>query len=73
MADEDAGIGFLYSGPGAKLPAPPRLANDKGWDIDGERVTLIVERGSGKEERKGSRSVGVPYDSWAWLILLRLQ
>ena len=41
MADEDAGVGFLYSGWCQAALPHRRLANDKGWQIEGERVTLI--------------------------------
>jgi hypothetical protein len=37
MADEDAGIGFLYSGWCQAALPHRRLANDQGWQIDGER------------------------------------
>jgi hypothetical protein len=73
MADEDAGIGFLYSGWCQAALPHRRLPNDQGWQIDGERVRLIVQPGmrggaSGKPE-----PVGVPFGSRARLILLRLQ
>jgi hypothetical protein len=73
MADEDAGIGFLYSGWCQAALPHRRLANDKGWQIDGERVTLIVEPGMRKGTQGEPESVGVPYGSRARLILLRLQ
>jgi hypothetical protein len=73
MADEDAGIGFLYSGWCQAALPHRKLPNDQGWQIDGERVRLIVQPGmrggaSGKPE-----PVGVPFGSRARLILLRLQ
>src|SRR6201993_1731076 len=73
MADEDNGIGFLYSGWCQAALPHRRLPNDQGWQIDGERVRLIVQPGmrggnSGKPE-----PVGVPFGSRARLILLRLQ
>jgi hypothetical protein len=73
MADEDAGTGFLYSGWCQAALPHRRLANDKGWQIDGERVTLIVEPGMRKGTQGEPESVGVPYGSRARLILLRLQ
>jgi hypothetical protein len=45
MADEDAGIGFLYSGWCQAALPHRRLANDQGWQIDGERVRLDGRRG----------------------------
>jgi Plasmid encoded RepA protein len=73
MADEDAGIGFLYSGWCQAALPHRRLANDKGWQIDGERVRLIVEPGMRGGEHGKPEPVGVPYGSRARLILLRLQ
>jgi hypothetical protein len=73
MADEDAGIGFLYSGWCQAALPHRRLANDKGWQIEGERVTLIVEPGMRKGLQGDPEPVGVPYGSRARLILLRLQ
>jgi Plasmid encoded RepA protein len=73
MADEDAGIGFLYSGWCQAALPHRKLANDKGWQIEGERITLIVEPGMRKGMQGEPESVGVPYGSRARLILLRLQ
>ena len=73
MADEDAGIGFLYSGWCQAALPHARLANDKGWQIDGERVRLIVEPGMRGGAHGEPEPVGVPYGSRARLILLRLQ
>jgi hypothetical protein len=73
MADEDAGIGFLYSGWCQAALPHRRLANDKGWQIDGERVRLIVEPGMRGGAHGEPEPVGVPYGSRARLILLRLQ
>ena len=73
MADEDAGIGFLYSGWCQAALPHRRLANDQGWQIDGERVRLIVEPGMRGGENGKPEAVGVPYGSRARLILLRLQ
>ena len=50
-----------------------KLANDKGWQIEGERVTLIVEPGMRKGAHGEPELVGIPYGSRARLILLRLQ
>jgi hypothetical protein len=73
MADEDAGIGFLYSGWCQAALPHRKLANDKGWQIEGERVTLIVEPGMRKGAHGEPEPVGIPYGSRARLILLRLQ
>ena len=73
LSDENNGIGFLYSGWCQAALPHRRLADDVGWQIDGEKVTLVVEPGmrptlSGKPE-----AVGVPYGSRARLIMLYLQ
>ena len=73
MADEDAGIGFLYSGWCQAALPHRKLANDKGWQIDGERIRLIVEPGMRGGAHGEPEPVGVPYGSRARLILLRLQ
>jgi hypothetical protein len=73
MADEDAGIGFLYSGWCQAALPHRRLANDQEWQIDGERVRLIVEPGMRGGENGKPEPVEVPYGSRARLILLRLQ
>jgi hypothetical protein len=73
MADEDAGIGFLYSGWCQAALPHRKLANDKGWQIEGERITLIVEPGMRKGPHGEPEPVGIPYGSRARLILLRLQ
>jgi hypothetical protein len=43
MADEDTGIGFLYSGWCQAALPHRKLPNDQGWQLDVERVRLIVE------------------------------
>jgi hypothetical protein len=73
MADEEAGIGFLYSGWCQAALPHRRLANDKGWQIESDRVTLIVEPGMRKGAKGEPEPVGIPYGSRARLILLRLQ
>ena len=73
MADEDAGIGFLYSGWCQAALPHKKLADDQVWKVNTERVTLVIE--PGRENLPGSdmRWVGVPYGSRARLILLYLQ
>jgi Plasmid encoded RepA protein len=73
MADEDAGIGFLYSGWCQAALPHRRLPSDQGWQIDGERVRLIVEPGMRGGANGKPEPVGVPFGSRARLILLRLQ
>src|SRR5947209_3273996 len=73
MSDEDRGIGCLYSGWCQAALPHRRLSDEKGWVIDGERVSLIVEPGMRRAEGGHAEPVGVPYGSRARLILLRLQ
>lgn len=74
MADEDSGIGFLYSGWCQAALPHKRLPDDKGWQIESERVALVVEPGMRLGPSGGDPlPVGVPYGSRARLILLYLQ
>lgn len=73
MADEDPGIGFLYSGWCQAALPHRRLPSDQGWQIDGERVRLVVEPGMRPGNTGKPEMIGVPYGSRARLILLRLQ
>jgi hypothetical protein len=50
MADEDGGIGFLYSGWCQTALPHRRLPDTDGWQIETERTTLIVEPGCGQEQ-----------------------
>jgi Plasmid encoded RepA protein len=73
MADEDPGIGFLYSGWCQAALPHRRLPDGIPWHISTERVKLAVEPGL----RPGSEGKlvpgGVPYGSRARLIMLFLQ
>src|SRR5258708_1702916 len=73
MADEDNGIGFLYSGWCQAALPHRRLPDDADWQIQSDRLTLIVE--PGRKPGAGGKSimVGVPYGSRARLIMLYLQ
>src|SRR3954468_9292618 len=73
MSDEDRGIGCLYSGWCQAALPHRRLSDDQGWQIDGERVSLVVEPGMRRTTNGKPEPVGVPYGSRARLILLRLQ
>jgi hypothetical protein len=71
MADEDGGIGFLYSGWCQAALPHKRLPDHEGWQIEGERVGLIVEPGMRMGPDGGKPiPVGVPFGSRARLILL---
>ena len=74
MSDEEAGVGFLYSGWCQAALPHKRLADDQVWKTTTERVTLVVEPGRRNLTGQGSMAwVGVPYGSRARLILLYLQ
>ena len=73
MADEDAGIGFLYSGWCQAALPHRRLADGQGWQVSGERVVLIVEPGMRSGPAGKPVHIGVPYGSRARLIMLYLQ
>jgi hypothetical protein len=73
MSDEEAGIGFLYSGWCQAALPHKRLANDAVWKVQTERVTLMVEPGRRNLAGDSTEFCGVPYGSRARLILLYLQ
>lgn len=73
MADEETNIGFLYSGWCQAALPHRRLPNDQGWQIDGDRLRLVVEPGMRPGNAGKPELVGVPFGSRARLILLRLQ
>lgn len=73
MADEDSGIGFLYSGWCQAALPHRRLEDSQGWQVSGERVVLIVEPGMRSGPAGKPVHVGVPYGSRARLIMLYLQ
>lgn len=73
LTDEKIGIGFLYSGWCQAALPHKRLADDAGWQITGEQVTLVVEPGMRPTASGKPEPVGVPYGSRARLIMLYLQ
>jgi hypothetical protein len=74
MADEDTGLGFIYSGWAQCALPHRRLADDQPWQIASERVRLIVQPGLRPVgDEGGLESVGVPFGAHARLILLFLQ
>ena len=74
MADEDAGLGFIYSG-WAQCALPHRkLADDAPWQLASDRIRLVVQPGLRPVGNDGElESVGVPFGAHARLILLFLQ
>jgi Plasmid encoded RepA protein len=73
MADEDNGIGYLYSGWCQTALPHRRLPDGKGWQVQSGPVTLIVEPGMRPGPASEPVPVGVPYGSRARLILIYLQ
>src|ERR1700712_4445494 len=73
MADEDNGIGFLYSGWGQAAPAHAPLPDDKAWQIRSDRVNMLVQPGLRPSNSGDPGQIGVPYGSRARLIMLYVQ
>lgn len=73
MSDEEAGVGFLYSGWCQAALPHKKLPNEAVWKVQTERVTLVVEPGRRNLLGDDTEFVGVPYGSRARLILLYLQ
>ena len=73
MSDEDAGIAFLYSGWCQAALPHRKLSDEEGWQIESERVIMVVEPGMRPGPAGKPVPVGVPYGSRARLILLYLQ
>jgi hypothetical protein len=73
MADEDGGIGFLFSGWCQAALPHRRLPDDRPWQIQGERVTLVVQPGLRPTRIGALEPVGVPFGSRGRLIMFYLQ
>ena len=73
MADEDSGVGFLYSGWCQAALPHRKLPDVEGWQVTSDRVTLVVEPGMRPTASGKPEAVGVPYGSRARLILIYLQ
>jgi Plasmid encoded RepA protein len=71
LASEDHEIGFLYSGWAQAALPHRRLPDDEIWQVETDRVTLLVQPGA--RPGKPPVQIGVPYGSRARLILLYLQ
>jgi len=73
MSDEDADVGFLYSGwCQASLPHK-RLADDAEWQIRSDYINMLVQPGLRTTETGPAQRVGVPYGSRARLIMMYVQ
>ncbi len=73
MADEESGIGFLYSGWCQAALPHRRLPPDRGWQIESERIGLIVQPGMKMGLAGVPEPIGIPFGSRARLIMLYLQ
>ena len=73
MADEDNGIGFLYSGWCQAALPHRRLPDDKAWQIRSDHVNMLVQPGLRPSNFGDPEQIGVPYGSRARLIMLYVQ
>jgi hypothetical protein len=73
MADEDAGIGFLYSGWCQAALPHKRLPDDEVWQIRSDYVNMLVAPGHKSSDSGPAKVVGVPYGSRARLIMFYVQ
>src|SRR6267154_6837897 len=73
MADEDAGIGFLYSGWCQAALPHKRLADDEEWQIRSDHVNMLVQPGLRTSNFGDAEKIGVPYGSRARLIMFYVQ
>ena len=71
LSAEENEIGFLYSGWAQAALPHRRLPDDEIWQVETDRVTLLVQPGA--RPGKPPVQIGVPYGSRARLILLYLQ
>jgi hypothetical protein len=73
MSDEDAAIGFLYSGWCQAALPHKRLPDEKVWEIHSDHVHMIVAPGHKPNPGGAAKAVGVPYGSRARLIMFYVQ
>jgi replication initiator protein len=73
MADENSGIGYLYSNWCQAALPHKRLPDDEGWQVKADHLTLLVQPGMRPSETGKPVAIGVPYGSRARLIMLYLQ
>ncbi|WP_424137827.1 replication protein RepA [Roseomonas chloroacetimidivorans] len=73
LADEENGLGFAYSGWAQAALPHKRLADDATWQLQTDRMILMVEPGRRPVRDAAPQWVGVPYGSRARLIMLYLQ
>lgn len=73
LSDEEAGLGFLYSGWCQAALPHRRLPDENVWEIRSEHVHMIVAPGHKPNPGGPAKAVGVPYGSRARLIMFYVQ
>lgn len=73
LSEADGEIGFFYSGWAQAALPHRRLADEAIWQVETDRISLIVQPGLRAIPGSSPVYVGVPYGSRARLILLYLQ
>jgi replication initiator protein len=73
MADEDSGIGFLYSGWCQAALPHKKLADDEEWQIRSDHVNMLVQPGLRTSNVGRAEKIGIPYGSRARLIMIYVQ
>ncbi|MFL5284848.1 MAG: replication protein RepA [Rhodopila sp.] len=73
LADEDTGIGFLYSGWCQAALPHRKLADDDEWQIRSDHVNMLVQPGLRTTNIGRAEKIGVPYGSRARLIMIYVQ
>jgi hypothetical protein len=72
MADEEGGVGFIYSGFAQAALPHRKLKDDAVWQVQTEHVLLLVEPGRRPIRDAVPIPISVPYGSRARLIMLYL-
>jgi hypothetical protein len=72
MADEEGGVGFIYSGFAQAALPHRKLADDAVWQVRTEHVLLMVQPGLRPTREGNPIPIGVPYGSRARLVMLYL-
>jgi Plasmid encoded RepA protein len=72
LADEEGGVGYIYSGFAQAALPHKKLKDDAVWQVRTEHVLLMVQPGLRPTREGDPIPIGVPYGSRARLILLYL-
>jgi hypothetical protein len=68
MADEEGGVGFIYSGFAQAALPHRRLPDDAVWQVQTEHVLLLVEPGRRPVRDSTPTLIGVPYGAVADVV-----